>query len=140
MIKKTSELTGIALDWAAARCDGRRIGFNLGGGLEVRGRTEEGEELPDQWDLWMPWHPSTDWSQGGPIIEREKIGVGPRPEGTIWPEAWLAASMEDDALFNGPTPLIAAMRCYVTSKLGDEVDVLDQLCTPTLHTNSGATT
>ena len=24
---------------------------------------------------------------------------------------------------NGPTPLIAAMRCYVASKLGDEVEV-----------------
>jgi hypothetical protein len=26
-----------------------------------------------------------------------------------------------------PTPLIAAMRCYVASKLGDEVDVPDEL-------------
>ena len=27
----------------------------------------------------------------------------------------------------GPTPLIAAMRCYVASKLGDEVEVPDEL-------------
>jgi hypothetical protein len=29
----------------------------------------------------------------------------------------------------GPTPLIAAMRCYVASKLGDEVDVPEELMT-----------
>ena len=28
---------------------------------------------------------------------------------------------------NGPTPLIAAMRCYVISKLGEEVEVPDEL-------------
>jgi hypothetical protein len=27
----------------------------------------------------------------------------------------------------GPTPLIAAMRCYVASRLGDEVDVPEEL-------------
>ncbi len=27
----------------------------------------------------------------------------------------------------GPTPLIAAMRCYVASKLGDEVDIPEEL-------------
>lgn len=31
----------------------------------------------------------------------------------------------DDA--EGPTPLIAAMRCYVASKLGDEVDIPEEL-------------
>ena len=29
--------------------------------------------------------------------------------------------------YSGPTPLIAAMRCYVASKLGDEVDVPEEL-------------
>jgi hypothetical protein len=27
----------------------------------------------------------------------------------------------------GPTPLVAAMRCYCASKLGDEVDVPEEL-------------
>jgi hypothetical protein len=27
----------------------------------------------------------------------------------------------------GPTPLIAAMRCYVASKLGDEVELPEEL-------------
>ena len=33
---------------------------------------------------------------------------------------------EDTESF-GPTPLIAAMRCYVTSKLGDEVEIPEAL-------------
>ena len=33
----------------------------------------------------------------------------------------------EDGGYYGPTPLIAAMRCYVSSKLGDEVDVPDEL-------------
>lgn len=30
--------------------------------------------------------------------------------------------------WQGPTTLIAAMRCYVASKLGDEVEVPEELC------------
>jgi hypothetical protein len=29
--------------------------------------------------------------------------------------------------FHGHTPLIAAMRCYVASKLGEEIDVPEEL-------------
>jgi hypothetical protein len=28
---------------------------------------------------------------------------------------------------SGPTPLIAAMRCYVASKLGDEIEIPENL-------------
>lgn len=107
---KTAELTGAALDWAVAKCE-------LGENVEQAG----------EW-----WQPSTDWAQGGPIIERERVGVWPSAsiEG-----AW-AARPDYEAFPNrlaptiGDTPLIAAMRCYVASKLGDEVDVPDELTTP----------
>lgn len=89
---KTSELTGAALDWAVAKCEGIRKP-DLVGGFDGIGNYSE------------PWEPSTNWSQGGPIIERE------------------AAQYE----CFGPTPLIAAMRCYVASKLGDEVEIPDEL-------------
>jgi hypothetical protein len=88
---KTSELTGPALDWAVAKAIG--------------------EYKP----VAVP-HYSTDWSQGGPIIEREKITIewtGENWMGYIW----------HDAEYFGPTPLIAAMRCYVASKLGDEIEL-----------------
>jgi hypothetical protein len=105
---KTSELTGAALDWAVAKC-----------------------ELPDDWSgaeivLGDATDYSTDWAQGGPIIEREGIWLQPEigKEGTG--NAWYAVSMHDTDSY-GPTPLIAAMRCYVASKLGDEVDIPEEI-------------
>lgn len=111
---KTSELTGAALDRAVAKCLGTE---HLFAGHEV-GRL----------------HYSTDWSQGGPIIEREGISIV-RDEGYDYWQAVTDAnsgSMFGPGLCgnnfqHGPTPLIAAMRCYVASKLGEEVDVPDEL-------------
>ena len=67
---------------------------------------------------------STRWNAGGPIIEREKIGVGYTTEGGA---TWLAAKTDDPFYISGPTPLVAAMRCYVASKLGDTVDIPEEL-------------
>lgn len=64
---------------------------------------------------------SRDWAQGGPIIERERIEVRPYDG-----KRWIAT----DNLTNhtiGPNPLVAAMRCYVISKLGNEVDIPESL-------------
>ncbi len=63
---------------------------------------------------------STNWAQGGPIIDRERINVEPFRD--INGDQWSA-----DGAWNSPTALIAAMRCYVASKLGDEVDVPEEL-------------
>ena len=65
-------------------------------------------------------HYSADWAQGGPIIERERIEL--EHDGFQW---WARIRADED--FSGPTPLIAAMRCYVASVLGDEVDVPEEL-------------
>lgn len=75
--------------------------------------------------------PSTDWSQGGPIIEREGMWLrhftADDPDMARWEaiNGWFPANV----VCTGPTPLIAAMRCYVASKLGDEVEVSDELGT-----------
>lgn len=66
---------------------------------------------------------STDWSQGGPIIERELIET---TRGGAYAEHFWEATRNSITAY-GPTPLIAAMRCYVVSKLGDEVDVPEKL-------------
>jgi hypothetical protein len=67
-------------------------------------------------DATKGFNPSTNWTQGGPIIEREGISVA-----TDDVEPW-CGFIEDDKtntlFFSGPTPLIAAMRCYVASKTG----------------------
>jgi hypothetical protein len=110
---KTSELTGAALDWAVAKCEG--IGIGPRGSVVYY---HEGEPAM--------WQPSTDPSQAYPIIFREKIAVVYRAG-----EYWLAYTHENyqgrQAEAYGPTPLIAAMRCYVASKLGDDVDVPEEL-------------
>jgi len=110
---KTSELTGHALDWAVAMCEG--IDHDTAA-LNIM--------FGDDNDWFLA--PSTDWAQGGPIIEREGIGVyqyrGAWSAHCPLPNGGLHACME-----NQPTPLIAAMRCYVASKLGEEVDVPELL-------------
>ena len=112
---KISELTGPALRYCVAKCENPEWG-------------EEGWRVnctyPDD-DGWI-FHPDTDWSQGGPILEREGINTYQMQDST-W-QANLDYGMVDEAIFNGPTPLIAAMRCYVASKLGDEVDIPEELC------------
>jgi hypothetical protein len=113
---KTSELTGAALDWAVAKCEfvGDLPFVNIGG------------ELRNKHDAWW-YHPSTNWAQGGPIIEREVITlIHPRWDG--WTAHKYDDRIEDESYtLDGPTPLIAAMRCYVASKLGDDIEIPKEL-------------
>ncbi len=66
---------------------------------------------------------STSWAQGGPIVEREKIEILP----TLNPEYWSCRVAKKSRWHEGPTPLIAAMRCYVASKRGDTVEIPEGL-------------
>ena len=90
----------------------------------------------------VPKYP-TDWAQGGPIIEREGINLRAiRKEGHALDGQWLAAYDHGNTgglvhwvkrtdfpkhYFLGTKSLIAAMRCHVASKLGDEVDIPKEL-------------
>lgn len=115
---KTSELIGPALDWAVAKCNWDHTNAYLRKGeMQLR--------LPVS-GIHEDWSPSTDWSQGGPIIERECLTV----INAVGDGVWSAYPLADDPVKHrksGPTPLIAAMRCFVASKLGDEVDVPKEL-------------
>ena len=113
---KTSELTGAALDWAVARCEGR--GFVFGETDYTDGHTYQRGTA----QATGP-HYSTDWSQGGPIIEREKINTSTYT-GLL---QWVATMNAGKTIESGPTPLIAAMRCYVASKLGDDIEIPEEL-------------
>lgn len=113
---KTNELSGIALDWAVAKCEGAHPQISYPD-KRLFGA------IGDTFDY------STNWAQGGPIIEREAHNLFKHNGGKEWccacnvPREGYAAIITAD----GPTPLIAAMRCLVASKLGDEVDVPDGL-------------
>lgn len=108
---KTSELIGAALDWAVAQCEGEEVSV-IRGQLETRW-TENG------------WKPSTDWAQGGQIIEREWITLECWPNESDENMRWAGTIYDSRPLCEalGPTPLIAAMRCYVASVLGDKINI-----------------
>jgi hypothetical protein len=76
---------------------------------------------------------STDWAQGGPIIEQEGINVCIQHDEPGYKLSdkvrWYAQVDHRSFTAYGPTPLIAVMRCYVRSKLGDEVEIPAQLLT-----------
>lgn len=118
---KTSELIGKALDWAVAKADKRQdVLFcqRQYGKLIVRiaGNHEERDSE------WL-YSPSTDWAQGGLIIESECIGIGFGVG--IDQDRWEAGYSTPTA--TGKTPLEAAMRCYVNAQLGDTVEIPKEL-------------
>jgi len=124
---KTSELTGAALDWAVAKCLTGGELFQCGRVahqvvLHSVGGTTAPYFMKDSGVIRCAFEPSENWAQGGPIIERENIALYPHGDGTYEAEVFLNPKRGA-----GPTPLIAAMRCYVASKLGNEVEVPDEL-------------
>lgn len=130
---KVAEATNPQIDWLVAKASGRfeayirdearpglsimDIGFDENRALMVY--------TPGNWrNSYGPWSPTTDWSQGGPIIEREGVELVPDGRGE-WDAAIRGGDKDDVA--HGPTPLIAAMRCFVASSLGDTVQVPEEL-------------
>lgn len=122
---QVNDATPIQLNYLAAKCEGKN---------SIAACYYGDDDTP----LWLDeapnptWEPSTIWAQGGPIIEREGIAIDcERSSGHI--TGWVACNEVagdenwDSNVCYGPTPLIAAMRCYVASRLGDEVDVPDEL-------------
>jgi len=108
---KVSELTGAALDWAVAQIEKPRLSQSF---------ARKNVVVLAHGGLYAP---TIDWAQGGPIIEREGIDVLTHAE-----HGWTAGYGNNTGLYgNGPTPLIAAMRCYVASKLGDDVEIPKEL-------------
>lgn len=147
-IIQTQNLTGAALDWAVAHAGAWQHAhthfptmtldptfkgcevFRFEGGRVVCRLVPNNPFRQD----YVIYQPSTDWALGGPIIEREHIEVAPTyADDGKTVEGWMAIMFNDERcghqaiMQDGPTPLIAAMRCYVASKLGDPVDVPKEL-------------
>lgn len=100
---KTAVLIGPALDWAVRYAETGRRPIDY-----VANRDNY----------------STCWNKGGPIIERERFYLQPGP---LWYAMRSDVSQPMLTRHSGPTALIAAMRCFVASRLGDEVDVPEEL-------------
>lgn len=115
---KTSELTGAALDWAVAKCEGYKPCYTNG---RLRPVFRTGMDVEPTWPSY-----STDWAQCGPIMEREGIGATVVSAGSD-DERWLGANLKATFAEYGPTCLVACMRTYVASKLGDTIDIPEEL-------------
>jgi len=121
---KVSEATGHVLNWMVAKADNAMAPAGdvvmMGKQLFVAYKGDFGE--PGQWVLYRP---TTDWGQGGPLIDLGRITVGTTE--TDMCTGWAMDEEGNKAFAGGPTMLIAAMRCFVISRLGDEVDVPGEL-------------
>ena len=105
---KTYKLVGEELDLAVAKCEKIELFQGNYNRLLVNGRMSKNQAM------LAPYRPSTDWALGGQIIEREVIDLKFWIADNLW-----EANMDNLFFEYGDTPLIAAMRCYVASKLGD---------------------
>lgn len=107
---KTADLIGPTLDWAVAKCE--QPGY-------------------EDWRLIrlieQEFRPSSNWAQGGPIIEQEHISVDNRKGDPCLAFKGTPAHYEFSMFAPEGQPLVAAMRCFVASKLGDEVDIPEEL-------------
>lgn len=105
---KVSELSDEALDWAVRR-------------LEQPNRKWDEYALNDS--VWGVFSPSTNWALGGPLADREQIAIWPdSAEGGFFASSNSGAGQDH----KGPTMLVAAMRCFVASRLGEEVDIPEE--------------
>jgi len=121
---KTSELKDLALDWAVTAIENPdALKYGVEDWRSRRRHDVKNGEFLFRW--------SSSWAQGGPIIEREEIGISrnaPCSQGREWEaRPSITAKGAGGKWGYGPAPLIAAMRCYVASRLGDEVEVPEEL-------------
>jgi len=139
---ETSELSGVALNWAVGMLVWSDRPVMAEAGCRVRVPVSP-ETDPKDRTLCFYYEPSTNAEQAWPIIEREGINLRAiRKPGHSMDNTWLAAYDHGNTgtmvqwvkritwhkhYSSGPTPLIAAMRCFVASKVGDEVEVPDEI-------------
>jgi hypothetical protein len=120
-------LSGKELDAAVARLEGLDVVYRNGQpAFEHEWDPElhcHEDDLDGEFKAWVHYKPSSCWSDGGPLIEREKLTIGPMNMPAA--QGWFAHKHSEDGNGGigkllcrayGPTPLIAAMRCYVEFK------------------------
>lgn len=122
---ETHELEGALLDMAVAMAEGKRciLRHYLGDGTRPVSKAELVIELGDRSERTESYYPSSRWEIGGPIMEREGIATFSYTyDGTRY---W-AASTEGaypTSRHGATSLLVAGMRAFVVSKLGDLIDI-----------------
>ena len=117
---KTADLIGPSLDWAVAKADGHDP-------LVVpTGRDEYSVCVilaMDDGPKGFACRYSTDWGQGGPLIEKYQIAYLRDGEDYVA----VISRMEQEGFGSGSSHLVAACRAIVSAKLGDVVQVPAEL-------------
>jgi hypothetical protein len=150
---KTIELTGKSLDYAVAICEGYKIiSDGIADWVQGEKFASVLGPCKTGGGIQRGYSPTTNWEFGGPIIELQSItllrvddkyrigddGFCSLERTPVWCAAYgqfgVQTSTEHQShdemyqvyieeVIYGPTPLIAAMRCYIASKLGKEVNI-----------------
>ena len=122
---KTSNLNGLALNYAVALCEGGE-GFIFDGitwGFMLKGKLKV---MAKGWASSMVYCPGEDWATGGPILTRESISRTIDHSG-LWIAYWTDDYTEGDEgkrwVQCDRSELIAGLRCYVASKLGEMIEI-----------------
>lgn len=102
---KVTELEGPLLDYWVARAEGKDAMLDESF-VMIR---------PSYW----VFNPSRAWALGGPILQREEIQLRVGMTGKWYA---LGYKYDRDEEIEGRTPLEAAMRCFVASRFGNEVE------------------
>jgi hypothetical protein len=113
----------LALNWSVGQCEKRKLYLAKSKRLMTANYGSFNHRHGAPW-----YEPSSNWLQGGRIIEEQGIGV--RRSFKDARDKWIASYCWSDQISvceSGPTPLIAAMRCYVASKLGEDIDIPEEL-------------
>lgn len=126
MKKKVADLEGAELDYLVAKALGLFLSVDAHQGKFI---LVGGDDAPQE-----KFSPSSEWIDGGPIVEREQITI-------FWNRVYTGDPCTCEAMKDctygmtyenapecstvayGETALIAAMRCFVASKFGDEVEI-----------------
>lgn len=121
---KTANLEGVALDWAVAKVIAYDEGpdatcYGPADFREQRRRTVKNGEFVYRW--------SSAWGQGGELIEEYSISLQRRHDGWWMASVQFNYADEPQYLHLAAAPLTAAMRCLVAYRLGDTIDVPEEL-------------
>lgn len=131
---QTHEINGDALNWVVATLEKHEWRYSW---MIHENNYKEWQSIEASFGNPTPDY-CYDWAKCGPIIDRENIAISPAPDG-LWKAyipndtMFVTIGVERREVFKwkykecGYSPLIAAMRCYVMSKLGEEVDIPDEL-------------
>ena len=124
---KVVDAIGAQLDWMVAKADDNLHPKGDVRLLDGKVFTIEAGDY-ERSDRWQRYSPSTVWVQGGPIIDH-MVREGLRLTGykSLPTDPTSCQAQIGNIVTGGPTPLIAAMRCFCCSKLGDTVEVPDAL-------------